>query len=105
MKKIEKQSSEALKEAISKLPTTTANNSTTDDEANKLHATSVKQKLEEIKEKLNSRPKRGELDAETNKAREAVIACLNGNSDKPLKCWQEVEAFKARVKAVEDAAF
>lgn len=70
-----------------------------------MHAESIKQKLDEIKKKLESRPARGELDKETGEARNAVIECLKGNQDKPLKCWQEVEAFKSRVKAVEDSAF
>ncbi len=96
MKEIEKQSSLALKDAFTKLPQPDAND-------NESHAKDVKQKLDEIKEKLQSRPKRGQLDEETTNARNKVVECLKANDGKPLKCWDEVEAFKARVKAVEDA--
>ncbi|CDO53728.1 hypothetical protein DV451_001455 [Geotrichum candidum] len=96
LKEIEKQSSLALKDAFTKLPQPDAND-------NESHAKDVKQKLDEIKEKLQSRPKRGQLDEETTNARNKVVECLKANDGKPLKCWDEVEAFKARVKAVEDA--
>lgn len=99
MKEIEKQSSLALKDAIAKLPQPEVS-----DNDSGSHAKDVEKKLNEIKEKLQSRPKRGQLDEETTNARNKVVECLKANDGKPLKCWDEVEAFKARVKAVEDAA-
>lgn len=102
LRKAEKKSSDAFRDVISKLANPAAN---PDDPNDKLHATEIKQKLDEIKDKLATRSARGKLDEETGKAREAVINCFNNNQGKPLKCWAEVQEFKARVKAVEDAAF
>lgn len=102
LRKAEKQGSDTLKDVISKLATPTSN---PEDLNDKLHATDIKQKLAEIKDKLASRSARGQLDEETEKARNAVINCLNGNQGKPLKCWAEVQEFKARIKAVEEATF
>lgn len=98
MKQIEKESSTALKEAFNKLP------QPKQDDSDSTHASEIKQKLDEIKKKLESRPKRGQLDDETLQARNKVVECLKSNEGKPLNCWEEVETFKARVKAVEGAS-
>lgn len=62
-------------------------------------ANGLKKKLAELKSKLESRPKVAEWPADLSKSRESLIACLSSNQEKPLKCQEQFEEFKAKAAA------
>lgn len=61
----------------------------------------LQEKLTKLKGLLESRKERGVYDEETLKVRDAVVQCLKGNEGQPLKCIDEVDAFKAKIRALE----
>lgn len=98
LQKIQKESSESLKAALSeqkKETRTIESNGTAN--ANKL-----REQLQILKSKLDSRPVVKSLDPEVAKVKESLIECFRMNKEKPLKCWGEVEAFKRSVGLLEE---
>lgn len=61
----------------------------------------LREKLTKLKDVLGSRKEKGNYDKQTLKARDAVVSCLKDNEGQPLKCQDEVDAFKARIRHLE----
>ena len=61
----------------------------------------VTKEIEQLRAKLEQRRKLEQVDAELNKAKEAVVSCLRTNDRRPLDCWKEVETFKKEVGRLE----
>lgn len=57
--------------------------------------------IELLKKKLEQRKKLEQVDADLQKAKEGVVACLRQNDRRPLDCWKEVETFKREVGRLE----
>lgn len=94
LRKIEQESAKALKEAFNKLPESESNNNNnTNTDGN-----SLRQKLDELKSKLDSRPAPQQLGKEISNTREQLVKCFKDNKDKPLNCWDEVQKFKESVQ-------
>jgi altered-inheritance-of-mitochondria protein 13 len=97
LKKIQKQSQEDLKIAQSKI------SELTDERIGKHDSISLQQRLQELNKILDSRPNRGLFDQQTTKVRDALVQCFKDNHGKPLKCQQEFENFRGRVKVLTDS--
>lgn len=65
------------------------------------NSNAIQKELQELRKKLDARPKVKKEDAEVEKAKSAVVECLRKNDKKPLDCWKEVETFKAEVARLE----
>lgn len=87
---------EDKKSSISNSGSSSSNNS-----ESIIHSTKIKEQLATLKSQLEARKERHVLDDETTKARNSVLQCLKDNASKPLKCYDEVEKFKAKVKDYE----
>lgn len=92
LSKLRDEGKAALKEALEKLP------APKDD--GKDDSISIKSKLDDLRAKLEQAPAPVQLSSEAKKARESLVKCFTDNKDRPLNCWDEVEAFK---KVVRDA--
>jgi altered-inheritance-of-mitochondria protein 13 len=62
---------------------------------------SVKQEVEQLRQKLANRKKLDQVDADVGKAKDAVVACLRTHDRRPLDCWKEIETFKKEVGRLE----
>lgn len=102
LEKIETESSAALTQAFADLKAK-ANSSTPSDGGDDLsiHSTTLRSQVQELAAKLDAARQRHALDTATAAARASVTTCLQQNSSKPLKCYDEYEAFKASVKDYE----
>jgi altered-inheritance-of-mitochondria protein 13 len=63
--------------------------------------TSVTKEIEQLRAKLEQRKKLEQVDADLNKAKDAVVTCLRTHDRRPLDCWQEIETFKKEVGRLE----
>lgn len=61
----------------------------------------VTKEIEQLRSKLGNRKKLEQVDAELEKAKEAVVSCLRTHDRRPLDCWKEVETFKKEVGRLE----
>jgi len=98
LQKIQKESSESLKEALDKLTLLAEKKGSNKDGKDSI---SLKHKLEELKSKLDARPSRLQVDPPVMTSKEALVNCIVDNKDRPLNCWDEVEAFKNQIRAFE----
>ncbi|CAN6632106.1 MICOS complex subunit Mic19p [Trichomonascus vanleenenianus] len=90
LRKKQAEATAALKEAVTSLkegPSEDKENSNT-----------LREKLVALKEQLDARPKPREHSKELIQAREELVKCFKDNKGKPLKCLDEVEAFKSQVQ-------
>lgn len=66
-------------------------------------ARQLRDKLAELKQKFDTRPRHGVLSGDSEKVRSELVECFRANKDKPLKCQEEYEKFKSHVKSLEAA--
>lgn len=62
---------------------------------------SVLKEIETLKQRLSERKKPVQQDAEVEKVKGELVACLRLKDRRPLDCWEEVEAFKSVVGKAE----
>ena len=61
----------------------------------------MNKEIEELRRKLAERKKVEKVDAEVQKAKDELVACLRLNDRRPLDCWREKEEFKRQVGRLE----
>ena len=62
---------------------------------------SVSKEVAGLKQKLQSQKKLEKPDAQVEKAKAELVACLRMNDRRPLDCWREKEEFKRQVGRLE----
>lgn len=72
-----------------------------DDAVRELSRQKVRAEIEELRTRLHDMPQQGTLSKDVQAARDDVVKCLRSNDSRPLECWQQVEAFKKQVQAME----
>lgn len=72
-------------------------------EKDTLSSAGLQEQLSKLKETLESQGERRVLSDDLQKARGNVAACLKEFNNKPMKCYDQVEAFKAEVKKYEQS--
>ncbi|ODQ67125.1 DUF1690-domain-containing protein [Nadsonia fulvescens var. elongata DSM 6958] len=92
--KIQTETSQFLEQIKSKIPDTTEKSSA---EGAFSSSKEVREKLDALKDIIATRPHILETDAETSQLRDAVVNCLNVKKNRPLDCYEIVEAFKAKL--------
>jgi MICOS complex subunit MIC19 len=72
----------------------------TDERIGQHDSSSLRQRLEALQHKLDSRPKRGALNEDTLQARDRVVECITKNRERPLNCKKEFSEFQSLVNAL-----
>ena len=93
LQELAKSSSSTLKDLLEK--------SEPEEDNNTLSSSGLQAQLQQLKESLESRPERHVLNDDLKKSRSDIVACLKEFSNKPMKCVEQVEAFKAEVQKYE----
>lgn len=65
-----------------------------------LSSSDLSAKFEALKNKFETSTYVTELDKDTNSVREQLVKCLQDNKGRPLDCYEEVEQFKAKLRAL-----
>lgn len=63
----------------------------------------IQREVAALRQRLQERKRRLDLDPGVKRAKDDVVTCLRTNDRRPLDCWREVEAFKREVARLEDA--
>lgn len=95
-----KNSASTLQDLISQADKSIGDSKSEDDD---LSSAKLQEKLAGLKKSLESRRERHVLNEETQKSRDEVVSCLKKFQNKPMKCIEQVEAFKAEVKKYEQS--